>query len=57
MKTSHTFIPTCCWCRKLMNLGTPYFIIGNSRVHPDCLEQWKKDDPLEWEGMPEPEVA
>jgi hypothetical protein len=55
MNTSHVFIPICYFCRQLINLGTPFFLVGDrDRVHAKCLEQWKNDDPLEWEGQPDP---
>lgn len=57
MKTAYTFIPGCRWCRKLMNPGTPYFLVGNARVHVDCMRQWQTDDAPEWKGVPEPDLV
>lgn len=47
----------CIWCKKPIDPTKSYCVIGNESIHNDCLPQWRKDDPLEWEGMPEPEVA
>jgi len=55
MKTSSVFIPICYFCRKLINLGVPYFLVGDrERVHTDCLKQWQEDDPFEFEDCPVP---
>lgn len=41
----------CSWCKKPVLAGETYAIVGNQNVHLECLKQWQKDDPLEWEGM------
>lgn len=45
---------TCYYCKKEIDLSQDHIIIGvpplGVSVHDDCLEQWKKEDPQEFEG-------